>query len=412
MTDACSRVRPNSQPKGGALRVLHVTPYFAPAFRYGGPPRSVLGLCKGLQHVGVDVEVFTTTANGEVELPASPATGDRYDGVPVRYFPLRIPRRVFGVRGLGGQLDLQLQRCDVVHTHGLWTLPVWTAARRARRAGVPVVISPRGMLDAWSMKHRATRKRIAYWLVERQRLASAAFVHATSCTEAEAIQSWSHEAPVVTLPNGVEMPDLRSLSRGGFQRRLKLPLDAQLVVFLGRLHIKKRLDLLASAFDRIRVAHPRAHLVIAGPDEGGYRRRMEPLFAGAGESVHWTGQLDDSEKWSLFGDAAALVMCSESENFGLAVLESMAAGVPVVVTKTCPWAEVQVADCGFWVPQDVEAIAEALSRLLSHPEGARAMGERGMALARGKYSWERIATQMAEHYRSVLTDRVLTQSVL
>jgi len=87
------------------VRVLHVSPYFAPAFVYGGPPRSILGLCKGLQQSGIDVEVFTTTANGKTDMPASPVSGDRYEGVPVRYFARTVPRRLWNASGLREALD-------------------------------------------------------------------------------------------------------------------------------------------------------------------------------------------------------------------------------------------------------------------------------------------------------------------
>jgi glycosyltransferase involved in cell wall biosynthesis len=385
------------------LRILHVTPYFAPAFRYGGPPRSILGLCRALQRAGVEVEVFTTTANGDTALPASPVGGDRYEGVPVWYFPWAFPRRLFGVRGLGEALESELGKCDVLHIQGLWTLPGWIAARRARRAGVPYVISPRGMLDPWSMAHRPVRKRIAYWMADRWNLRGAAFLHATSSAEATAIRSRTRGVPIVTLPNGVDVPETRA--PGEFRRRLNVSAEAPLLISLGRLHVKKRLDLLAAAFERILPLHPLAHLAIAGPDEADYRRKVESRFAAVSRSVHWTGELQDAEKWALLADATALVMCSDSENFGLVVLEALAAGVPVVVVQTCPWEEVQTARCGFWVPQSAEAIADALLALLRDPEGARAMGERGRALARDKYSWDAIARAMAHRYEAVVDAR-------
>jgi len=382
---------------------LHVTPYFAPAFRYGGPPRSILGLCKALQRAGVEVEVFTTNANGDTALPASPVGGDRYEGVPVWYFPWTFPRRLFGVRGLRGALESELGKCDVLHIQGLWTLPGWIAARQARRGDVPYVISPRGMLDPWSMAHRPVRKRIAYWMADRWNLRGAAFLHATSTTEATAVRNWTPGVPIVTLPNGVDVPETRV--QGEFRRRLNVSADAPLLVSLGRLHVKKRLDLLAAAFERILPFHPLAQLVIAGPDEGDYRREVEPRFAAVSRWVHWTGELQDAEKWALLADATVFVMCSDSENFGLVVLEALAAGVPVVVVRTCPWGEVHTAGCGFWVPQSAEAIAEALLTLLRDPEGARAMGERGRILARTKYSWDAIARTMAIRYEAVVDAR-------
>ncbi len=384
---------------GGALRVLHVTPYFAPAFAYGGPPRSILGLCRGLMRAGVDVRVFTTAARGA----SAPARTTDDDGVPVRYFPSAFPRRLFGARGLGAALGSDLGLYQLVHVHGLWHLPGWIAARHARRARVPYVLSPRGMLDAGSLSHHAGRKRIAYHLLERRHVAGAALLHAGSDEEARALGRRGLGVPVVTLPNGV---DARAEPvRGGFRHRLGLGADAPLIVFLGRVHPIKRLDLLASAFARVRESEAGARLAIAGPDEAGHRRRIEPLFARFGDAVRWVGEVGEEDKWALLADADALVLCSDSESFGLSVLEAMAAAVPVVVTRTCPWAEVEREGCGYWVPHDDGAVAAGLLRLLSQPEGARAMGQRGRVLARAKYSWDSIARAMADHYRAVLARR-------
>jgi glycosyltransferase involved in cell wall biosynthesis len=314
------------------VRVLHVSPYFAPAFRYGGPPRSILGLCRALERAGVDVEVVTTTANGDADLPATGPGGGSYEGVAVRYLPRAFPRRLFNARGLGAAIGAAVERADLVHVHGLWTLPGWTAARRARRAGVPVVISPRGMLDAGSVRRRAWRKRLAYGLVERRNLRAAAFLHATSEAEAEALRLWAPGVPVVTVANGVDSPGEPPVRAGAIRRRLGIPDGAPIVVFLGRIHPIKRLDLLASAFDRVRAARPDAHLVIAGPDEGGERTRIGSRFAAAGAMVHWAGEVGGADKWELLAESDCLVLCSDSESFGTSAAEALVAGLPVVVT--------------------------------------------------------------------------------
>lgn len=382
------------------MRVLHVSPYFAPAFRYGGPPRSILGLCRALQRAGVSVEVLTTTAAGDSDLPASPPGGNRYEGVDVRYLPRAFPRRLFGARGLGAALEAALTRADLVHVHGLWTLPGWAAARRARRAGVPVVISPRGMLDPGSVNRRAWRKRIAYGVVEKWNLRSAAFLHATSEAEAEALRLWAPGAPIVTLPNGVDGPETAPAAAAAARRRLGIPAAAPLVTFLGRIHPIKRLDLLAAAFERVRAKRPDAHVVLAGPDEGGERKRLEPPFAAAGTHVHWAGEVVEADKWALLTGSDCLVLCSDSESFGTSVAEAMAAGLPVVVTHSCPWSVVEAERCGFWVPQEASAIAGAVAALLDDPAKAREMGARGKALAQRRYSWDSIGRAMAERYRS------------
>ena len=387
------------------MRVLHVTAYFAPAFSYGGPPRSILGLCRGLQRAGVEVEVFTTTANGEGDLPASPPGGDRYEGVPVHYFSRAFPRRLFRARGLDAALRAGLGGYDVLHVHGLFNLPAWMAARRARRSGTPYVLSPRGMLDDGSLAHHATWKGCAYRMVERRNLTGAAVLHAGSDLEARTLERRALGVPVLVLPNGVERPPRDLPARGAFRGRLGLGPDAALLVFLGRIHPTKRLDLVAAALDRVHGLRADAQLVIAGPDEGGHRGVVEARFARAGCRVHWTGELGEAEKWLLLNDADALVMCSDSESFGMSVVEALAAGVPVVATRTCPWEELESAGAGFWVPQSAEAVATALLSILEDPAAARAMGECGRALARAKYSWDSIGRVMADRYRRVVAVR-------
>ncbi len=381
------------------LRVLHVTPYFAPAFRYGGPPRSVLGLCRALGHAGIEVEVLTTTADGPFQLPPSPPEGEIYEGVAVRYLPRAFPRRLFGARGLGAALDAAIARSDLVHVHGLWNAPGWAAGRGARRADVPLVISPRGMLDPGSLAQHAWRKRIAYGFIERRSLLDAAFLHATSKAEARAVRAWAPGAPVVTLPNGVEAPPVPSTAAAELRRRLGVSDGSPIVTFLGRIHPIKRLDLLADAFARVLVARPESRLVIAGADERGHRREMEPRFA---QRVHWAGQLGEDDKWALLSASSLLVLCSDSESFGLSAAEAMAAGVPVVATRTCPWEEIESAGAGFWVAQEPEAIAEGMRALLADPARARAMGERGRVLVGRRYAWEAVASDMAEWYRAAV----------
>jgi glycosyltransferase involved in cell wall biosynthesis len=364
----------------------------------------VLGLCRALGGAGVEALVLTTTADGPADLPASPPEGSRYGGVAVRYLERAFPRRLFGARGLGMALDQAIARCDLVHIHGLWTLPGWAAARRARRAGVPVVISPRGMLDPGSMAQRSWRKRIAFAVVEKRNLRGAALLHATSSAEAQALRRWAPGSPVVTVPNGVHLPEV---APGEARARLGIPQEAPLLLFLGRIHPIKRLDLLAEAFARVRAVLSDARLVIAGPDERGERRRLESSFAAARDSVHWIGQTGDTEKWPLLAAADLLVLCSDSESFGMSALEAMAAETPVVVTRTCPWPEVETAAAGFWVAQEPLAIARAALAILGDDERAAEMGRRGRALARARYSWDAAASAMAARYREAIERRAL-----
>ena len=384
------------------MRVLHVTPYFAPAFGYGGPPVSVLGLCQGLQRTGVEIEVFTTTANGASELPVPTATRSSYDTVPVRYFTRRRPRRRFRAPDMGPALSAALPGCDVVHIHGLWSAVGWQAARRARAARVPYVLSPRGMLERGALIYRRWAKRLAFELIERQNLRKAALIHATSEAEARTLAELAPRVPVILVPNGVRADMPGHGHPGAFRRRWRLSDARPLVTYLGRIHPIKRLDLLAAAFARVRRRFPEAQLVVAGPGRGEEVRLSKAWFRDVAAAVHWTGELGTAEKWDLLADTDVLVLCSDSESFGTSVVEALASGVPVVATRTCPWEELESEECGRWVDQDACAIARGVGEILADPLAARRMGERGRALVRRKYEWDAVARAMAEHYRAVV----------
>lgn len=380
------------------MRVLHISPYFAPAFVYGGPPRSILGLCKALRKIGVDASVFTTTANGTSDLAPSAAQWDIYESVPVHYFSRTFPKRFFRASTLAATLPRVIDDYDLLHVHGVWNYTNWNASLQARNLGKPYIISTRGMLDAGSMTHKSWRKRVAYTLLERDNLNAASFLHASSQAEAEAIARYALETKVFVLANGIEVPDESLLPPLSFRKRFNLEGGESLIVFLGRIHPTKRLDLVSAAFAQVLKTIPTARLVIAGPNENNFRQHLAPYFNSIERSVHWLGEVGQEEKWSLLREADALVMCSDSESFGLSVIEALSAGVPVVVTRTCPWAELETEGCGYWVPQEAFAIADALTKILTNQPAAKIMGERGKALSTAKYRWEGIAKQMAEYY--------------
>jgi glycosyltransferase involved in cell wall biosynthesis len=170
------------------------------------------------------------------------------------------------------------------------------------------------------------------------------------------------------------------------------------VLFLGRMHRLKRLDLIADAFAAARDRRPSMHLVLAGPDEQHLLPDLIHRLSADADHVHAIGAVHGADKWSLLKDADVMVQSSDSESFGLSVVESLASGVPVIVTRTCPWAEIETYECGLWVEQTVEAIAAAIETLASDPVRRRRMGERARAFARDRYSWDTIAPQMARLY--------------
>jgi glycosyltransferase involved in cell wall biosynthesis len=152
--------------------------------------------------------------------------------------------------------------------------------------------------------------------------------------------------------------------------------------------------------------HAGGRLVAAGPYERGLRPQLGARAGAPPGAIRWVGEVNAAERAALLQEAAALVMCSDSESFGMSVLEAMAAAVPVVVTRTCPtrtcpWPDIHRRGTGFWIEQRAEAIADALDRVLADPTAAREMGRRGRALAESRYRWDVIARSFATQYRAL-----------
>jgi glycosyltransferase involved in cell wall biosynthesis len=360
----------------------------------------VLGLARAQRARGLDVRVVTTTANGDTELPPDVVESGWYEGVPVHYCERGWPRALFRAPGLGPTLHSLIERDTVVHLHGLWNATIWRAARVARQAGRPYVLSPRGMLAPAARRHSALKKRMVYPFLDGPVVARAARLHATSEGEWADLARTCGGDRLVYAPNGVDVPVSRRDVRDA-RRRLGLPVDDPLVVLLGRLHPIKRLDLLADACAIVRRTYPATRLVIAGPDAQNYRASLATHMGPLGEAVSWLGPVDADRGRDVLAAASVFVMCSDVESFGLTVAEAMAASVPVVVTRTCPWEIVQTRGAGFWVDQRADAMAAAIEVVLGDPDRAATMGERGRWLVEQEYSWPSVAERLEPMYEEV-----------
>ena len=378
------------------MKILHVVPTYVPAWRYGGPIRSVHNLCRALVARGHDVHVYTTSVDGPDDLPVLTGKPVDVDGVKVWYFPVRF-RRLCWSPTMKRTLNDQIATFDFVHLHSIFLWPTWAAARAAERARVPYCVAPRGMLvqDLVARKS-AWLKRTWLALIERHTLERAAFLHATSELEAEEAHRFGYRLPpTVVVPNGVEIEQdlvtpaspIPGISAG--QKRL---------LFLGRVNWKKGLDRLIPALKQM----PNAQLLIAGNDEEGYRNKLEVLAKQEGvyDRVRFLGMVDGAVKTALLRDVDLLVLPSYSENFGNVVLEAWAAACPVAVTREVGLASV-VAETGAGavVPGEPDALGTTLARLLDQPVELDAMKARGWQVVTERFGWAGIATRMEQAYR-------------
>ncbi|MFN7985429.1 MAG: glycosyltransferase [Vicinamibacterales bacterium] len=194
--------------------------------------------------------------------------------------------------------------------------------------------------------------------------------------------------------------------RGAFRACLGIASDAPLVLFLSRVDQKKGLDLLIQGFALLRAKVPKAVLVIAGNGSPAFVSSLRALAASTGlsdDAIVWAGFVEGEAKREAFADADVFALPSYSENFGIAVAEAMAAGLPVVVSdRVGIHDDVVAAGAGYVVSCQASEIADALSALLANREMARVMGQQGAILVRRRYSDEAVTAQVMAAYRHVL----------
>lgn len=384
------------------MKLLHVVASYLPAVRYGGTIVSVHGLCRALAERGHDVHVYTTSVDGPRDSDVPHNEPVEIDGVKVWYFRSTNLRRLYRAPDLATALSAHVAEFDLVHTHAIYLWPLWAAARAARRAHVPYVVSPRGMLERDLIVNKNPLLK-GLWIaaIERHNLERAAAIHVTSAREADEAAAFGFRLPLVrAIANGVTVDDIAG--QPGSAAIDAIVRGEPYVLFLGRINWKKGLDRLIGALARV----PSIRLVIAGNDDDNYRAVLEPIAAGLGVAprIEYAGSVHGADKAALLSNARALILPSYSENFGNVVIEAMAAACPVIVSKDVGLAEtISSTRTGLVVDGDADTLSAAMARLLGDAELRRDMGERGRVVARERFSWPVVAEQMEHLYASVLS---------
>jgi glycosyltransferase involved in cell wall biosynthesis len=293
----------------------------------------------------------------------------------------------------------------VVHVHGIWSYPNAAAARAAERAGVPYIVRPAGMLSDYCLRLKAFKKWLYWAAVEGRTVRRAAGFHCTGGDEEADARRVRPDARTFLIPQGMDLPDVPPAPNALAVRCGPVAAGRPVVLFLGRLHpVKGITDLLLPAFAR--VADGPVLAIAGGPDAAapGYERlvREEIARLGLANRVVLLGPVAAADRWALFDGAAAFVLPSHSENFGMVVAEAMARGCPVVVTEGVQSkAQVLAAGAGRVVPFEPETLATALVELLCNPSTARAMGEAGRRYVHSELTWDRVAVRVHAMYRAV-----------
>lgn len=382
------------------MHILHVVPYYAPAWAYGGVVRAVTGLAEAQAASGQRVTVLTTdTLTSSTRIKTA---HEEINGVQV----LRVRNWLGGLRRvnlsspLGMRRALQtlqadpLNRVDVIHCHELRTVEnlIVTAAAR-----VPLILSPHGTLP--SETGRTSIKRA--WDRLFGRALASRFAGVIALTQQEAQETRGLFAafkcplpPICIIPNGVTADSFFVSSNDKTAGQLN-------VLFMGRLHERKGLQVLIPAFAQANV--PGAHLLIVGPDEGMLTRAEQMVVAyRVTDRVTFTGFLSGEARRAAFASADLFVLPAIGEGLPMVALEALAAGLPVILTPGCNLPEVTARGAGLVVPREIDPLADAIRALLTDPEQRASMSTAARAWMHEAYSWPALAARMTGFYQQLI----------
>lgn len=366
----------------------------------GGPSYTVPALVSTLSASGHPASIVTVSG-------ADCALGPAFDHMATKPDFASVPllkRLRFSKQMLN---ELRLRHVDILHTHGLWLLPNVYPAIVAKEKKLPLVLSPRGMLSPEALAFSKIGKSFFWHAAQRSAIEEVSCFHATSDEEARDISLLGLRKPIAVIPNGIGLPNLENLPQrpSGEQRRL---------IYLGRIHPKKGLPDLLTAWSNIERLHQNWFLEICGPDESGHTDHLRRLAAELGlMRAEFTPPVYGDAKFAKFRTADVSILPTHNENFGITVAESLAVETPVIVTYGAPWQGLETNKCGWWIKRDPSSIENAISESLSmNRADLDDMGKRGRDWMRRDYSWDRIGHEMATVYRWLGGQDTIPDSVI
>jgi glycosyltransferase involved in cell wall biosynthesis len=379
-------------------RVLHVITSLNRGA--GGPASAVLGMAKSQADAGLNVTLLTGFTQNE-EPPSPDAIGR---ATVIRIGPCHGP--LARASGMSAQVDRAVANADIIHIHALWEEILHQAARAAQRRRVPYLITPHGMLDRWSLRQSRLKKWLYLAWRARKNLRRAAAFHCTSRTEADEVDVLRFGPPTIVEPLGIDLSEFTNLPpRGQFRAAHANITNNPFIVFLGRVHPGKGVEHLLPALAKMQ--NKTAILAVVGPDSENHMAQMQSLATrlNIADRVCFTGMLKGPARIAALQDADLFALPSDHENFGVAVVEALAAGTPVLISDHVNIRQ-EIADAGVGVvvPTEPNKIADALDRWLADHALRQAAAAKAAPFARRMYDWARIAQNWKQHYESVVAD--------
>jgi glycosyltransferase involved in cell wall biosynthesis len=354
-----------------------------PCKQISGVETAVDGLARGLKEINCSIKIFRLvysksnkkTNSTENDLPAV-----IYEFNGILCGTLSVFRVV---------LSVLRWKPNIVHSHGLWQINNLAFILTQIIHPAKYLISPHGMLDEWCIKSKPFKKIVAYYLYQKAILKSADLVVCSSALEQNKVAIKLRSTKCCCVHNSIDVKAIVDFSL----RNPILKSGKKKLLFISRYHPVKGIEILIAAWNKIRPTEWKLILHGAGETEYVESLAMEIKSRGLVSSVELNGPIYGSDKLRVIQGASVMVLPSYSENFGIVVIESLVAGVPVITTDATPWKDIEKNGCGWIIKPTEDALEKAIRNIIRiEPETLADMGRRGQIFGL-KYDLNTVAVE-------------------
>ena len=371
----------------------------------GGPSRTISSLADNLASLDVDISIVTPFYKQSNENPNILPSNKSVRIVKANKNIFR--RNLMFDRSFYQTLSdsINYKQNTLIHDNGIWLSSNYTVSKLSKNLSIPLVISTHGMLQEWSIMHKYFKKRLAWYLYQKNNISSSSLIHATSQKEAESIRKIIFNVPIAIIPNGVNKATKINLKSTLNLRKFSINLsEDKILLFIGRIHPVKGLMNLLKTWNIVKPYNKKWKLVIAGPSDSDYSNTLERFVKDNSleQSVIFLGPVEGDDLSLLYSKSNLFILPSFTENFGMVILEALSYGIPVITTKGTPWSQLITNDCGWWVEPNVEGLISALKDAVDLDEiKSKEMSLNAIKLSQ-EYNWKTISSEFFNVYQWLL----------